>query len=92
MPDKRKEGGTSSSLAVSGDKNSGAPSLAKKAKTTQPGADGAFESLTYDPVHFIRSHSKNNDPADIQTQVGAVQLRGENFGLRVLYTLCVNLM
>ena len=27
------------------------------------------ESMTYDPVHFIRSHSKNNDPADIQTQV-----------------------
>jgi len=22
----------------------------------------------YDPVHFIRSHSKNNDAADVQTQ------------------------
>jgi hypothetical protein len=28
------------------------------------------ELVTYDPIHFIRSHSKNNDPADIQTQVG----------------------
>ena len=25
--------------------------------------------MSFDPVHFIRSHSKNNDPADIQTQV-----------------------
>ena len=25
--------------------------------------------LAFDPVHFIRSHSKNNDPADIQTQI-----------------------
>jgi len=30
------------------------------------------ESMTYDPVHFIRSHSKNNDPADIQTQIWEV--------------------
>lgn len=29
-------------------------------------------TLTYDPVHFIRSHSKNNDPADIQTQIWEV--------------------
>jgi hypothetical protein len=27
------------------------------------------EQISYEPVHFIRSHSKNNDPADIQTQV-----------------------
>ena len=27
------------------------------------------DPLAFDPVHFIRSHSKNNDPADIQTQV-----------------------
>lgn len=30
------------------------------------------ESLVYDPVHFIRSHSKNNDPADVQTQIWEV--------------------
>ena len=24
--------------------------------------------LSYDPMHFIRSHSKNNDPADIQVR------------------------
>ena len=29
-------------------------------------------SFNYDPVHFIRSHSKNNDPADIQTQIWEV--------------------
>ena len=27
----------------------------------------------YDPVHFIRSHSKNNDPADVQTQIWEVR-------------------
>ena len=43
-----------------GDKNN-----AKKIKSDSDQAD----SLTFDPVHFIRSHSKNNDPADIQTQV-----------------------
>lgn len=30
------------------------------------------ESFNYDPVHFIRSHSKNNDPADVQTQIWEV--------------------
>ena len=30
-------------------------------------------SFNYDPVHFIRSHSKNNDPADIQTQIWEVR-------------------
>ena len=37
----------------------------KKLKTS----DQNSEQITFDPVHFIRSHSKNNDPADIQTQV-----------------------
>ena len=49
----------------------------KRAKTTNSGGDSDQEpkkpkkedTLTFDPVHFIRSHSKNNDPADIQTQV-----------------------
>ncbi len=27
------------------------------------------KSLSYDPVHFIRAHSKRDDPADNQTQV-----------------------
>merc|ERR1719371_95058 len=30
------------------------------------------DNFNYDPVHFIRSHSKNNDPADIQTQIWEV--------------------
>ena len=39
------------------------------------------ESMTYDPVHFIRSHSKNNDPADIQTQVILRHFNGDfNYG------------
>jgi len=46
----------------------------KKSKLDTPskkGEDGK-ESFVYDPVHFIRSHSKNNDPADIQTQIWEV--------------------
>ena len=31
------------------------------------------KNFNYDPVHFIRSHSKNNDPADIQTQIWEVR-------------------
>ena len=83
MPDKRKEGGASSSTL--GSEKSLGGSTAKKAKmvasTTVPvdeGGQTSMESLTYDPVHFIRSHSKNNDPADIQTQVTKMYL-GENF-------------
>ena len=75
MPDKRKEGVSSSSTAGSSEKALGGSS-AKKARTVAgTGVTGDesgqinMESLTYDPVHFIRSHSKNNDPADIQTQV-----------------------
>ena len=75
MPDKRKEAGSSSSTMGSSEKSTGGPS-AKKAKLAassgiinDDGAQTNSESLTYDPVHFIRSHSKNNDPADIQTQV-----------------------
>ena len=75
MPDKRKEGGSSSSSMGQADKNTGGPS-AKKAKLlansgiiNEESGQPHSESLTYDPVHFIRSHSKNNDPADIQTQV-----------------------
>ena len=75
MPDKRKEGGSSSSATGSAEKSLGGSS-AKKARvavntggTVTESSRTNVESLTYDPVHFIRSHSKNNDPADIQTQV-----------------------
>ena len=44
---------------------------AKKSKTDDS-AVGGPKSFNYDPVHFIRSHSKNNDPADIQTQIWEV--------------------
>lgn len=53
MPDKRKEG-------VASKKSNSKRTKVEETET---------ESLSYDPVHFIRSHSKNNDPADIQTQV-----------------------
>jgi len=56
MPDKRKDGSASDTP--------GSKKPKSDAETT--------ESLTYDPVHFIRSHSKNNDPADIQTQIWEV--------------------
>ena len=43
--------------------------VAKKSK----GEDSSgSKNFNYDPVHFIRSHSKNNDPADIQTQIWEV--------------------
>ena len=45
----------------------------KKARTETDGNANATDALAYDPVHFIRSHSKNNDPADIQTQVRTTQ-------------------
>jgi len=47
-------------------KDSDSKKDAKKLKTDQ-GAE-----FNYDPVHFIRSHSKNNDPADVQTQIWEV--------------------
>ena len=82
MPDKRKEGGSSSSTMGSTEKGI-VGSSAKKARTVaSTGAAGDefgqsnMESLTYDPVHFIRSHSKNNDPADIQTQVTVIIIQG----------------
>jgi hypothetical protein len=78
MPDKRKEGGSSSSATGSAEKSLGGSS-AKKARvavntggTVTESSRTNVESLTYDPVHFIRSHSKNNDPADIQTQIWEV--------------------
>lgn len=40
----------------------------KKRKVADEGGD----TCSYDPMHFIRSHSKNNDPADIQTQIWEV--------------------
>ena len=69
------EGGSSSSATGAAEKSLGGSS-AKKARvavntggTVTESSRTNVESLTYDPVHFIRSHSKNNDPADIQTQV-----------------------
>ena len=37
----------------------------------KPRKENENNPLSFDPVHFIRSHSKNNDPADIQTQVSS---------------------
>lgn len=44
----------------------GTPGKEKKFKPDQG------QAFNFDPVHFIRSHSKNNDPADIQTQIWEV--------------------
>ena len=48
------------------------PSVAKKSKGEDSSVGGS-KNFNYDPVHFIRSHSKNNDPADIQTQIWEVR-------------------
>ena len=47
----------------------------KKVKSDSE-SSSAKDSFNYDPVHFIRSHSKNNDPADIQTQIWEVSVLG----------------
>ena len=47
----------------------------KKSKTDSESGVSGSKTFNYDPVHFIRSHSKNNDPADIQTQIWEVRLR-----------------
>ncbi len=72
MPDKKKE---ASSVATP--TNSTATSAVKpervgiKRRHTEDG-QSAPDGLNYDPMHFIRSHSKNNDPADVQTQIWEV--------------------
>ena len=63
MPDKRKD--TSLQSSTSNDHNSSG----NRKKLKGDIEDAADNNLSFDPVHFIRSHSKNNDPADIQTQV-----------------------
>jgi len=64
MPEhKRKEGSSDGKTT---------PSNKKARHETTDGNANATDSLAYDPVHFIRSHSKNNDPADIQTQIWEV--------------------
>ena len=62
MPDKRKDGGDTKSSATKKGRHE-----ATKKKDKESSA--AEDDFNYDPIHFIRSHSKNNDPADIQTQV-----------------------
>ena len=53
----------------------------KKVKSDSE-SSSAKDSFNYDPVHFIRSHSKNNDPADIQTQIWEVSfMYWDAFGL-----------
>ncbi len=82
MPDKKKsEGGGGGPPAAKRPKDGGetsassSPSVRGTSATIKRKASDAASSgdgLTYDPMHFIRSHSKNNDPADIQTQIWEV--------------------
>ena len=66
MPDKRKD----SDSAGGGGHRKRAKNDAAAAGSSSDAA--SEESLSFDPVHFIRSHSKNNAPADIQTQIWEV--------------------
>ena len=34
--------------------------------------------MSYKPVHFVRSHSKNDDPADNRTQVKLIASTGKD--------------
>lgn len=36
----------------------------------EPKPQRVESELYYTPSHFLRTHSKNNNPADVQTQVG----------------------
>ena len=65
MPDKRKD----SESAGGGHRKRSKNDAAAAGSSSDAASD---ESLAFDPVHFIRSHSKNNDPADIQTQIWEV--------------------
>ncbi|MCL4130163.1 UNVERIFIED_CONTAM: hypothetical protein GTU68_051455 [Idotea baltica] len=38
-------------------------------KFIEPKIEKCEEALTFNPVYFLRTHSKNNDPADVQTQI-----------------------
>lgn len=35
----------------------------------EPAVKESQDEVEFYPVHFLRTHSKNNDPADVQTQV-----------------------
>ena len=59
----------------------------KKAKSDKKD-DSVKESFNYDPVHFIRSHSKNNDPADIQTQIWEVRAKQMYYLYVYVYFTC----
>ena len=63
-------GATGTVTSSRGNSNKGSEKIGVKRRHTDAGdsADG----FNYDPMHFIRSHSKNNDPADIQTQIWEV--------------------
>ena len=67
MPDKRKD-----SESAGGGHRKRAKNDAGAAGSSSDAAASDELSLSFDPVHFIRSHSKNNDPADIQTQIWEV--------------------
>ena len=69
MPDKRKD---SESAGGGGGHRKRAKNDAAAAGSSSDAAASDELSLSFDPVHFIRSHSKNNDPADIQTQIWEV--------------------
>ena len=58
MPPTRKDtgkGGEKSKVVVGGER--------------QKPEESDAEIFSYEPVRFLRTHSKNNDPADDQTQV-----------------------
>ena len=76
MPDKKKDekpgGGPDVGSGSGSSKRK--ESIAEKAAAGSGGTKRKLpdSEMSYDPMHFIRSHSKNNDPADIQTQIWEV--------------------
>ena len=68
MPDKKKES-TAIMTNQEHNKKEGSKKAPVKRRLTTEEIESGF---AYDPMHFIRSHSKNNDPADVSTQIWEV--------------------
>ena len=46
------------------------PHLKTQAAKKTSLSDTPTEIVDFEPIHFLRCHSKNNDSSDVQTQVG----------------------
>ncbi|XP_064082369.1 leucine-rich repeat and WD repeat-containing protein 1-like [Macrobrachium nipponense] len=68
-----KGGGTANKRLKQGGKGLALPKISYKVddcyKFTEPPVESIDGTPSYQPMYFLRTHSKNNDPADVQTQI-----------------------